>query len=100
MDGLIHTLTLAALLLFSPRFPFLQGAVVSSDALITVSQGYAAEITSLPQEHGTHLLLAERSRQLSGIVNGIDEVEWDPTVDPHLQANYSPRVRGNGALGG
>jgi starch synthase len=72
---------------------FFQGAVVTSDALITVSQGYASEITSLPQEHGTHLLLAERAQQLSGIVNGIDEQEWDPATDPHLQANYSPRVR-------
>lgn len=65
---------------------FLQSGIVTSDLLLTVSQGYAAEITGTPQGDRVDMLLAQRAPKLRGIVNGIDIVEWDPATDKHLAA--------------
>lgn len=64
----------------------LQAGLVTSDILVTVSQGYAAEITGTPQDGHVDMLLAQRAPRLRGIVNGIDIEEWDPATDPHLAA--------------
>lgn len=64
----------------------LQAGLVTSDILVTVSQGYAAEITGTPQDGRVDMLLAQRAPRLRGIVNGIDIEEWDPATDPHLAA--------------
>ncbi|KAI8473990.1 MAG: hypothetical protein J3K34DRAFT_156151 [Monoraphidium minutum] len=67
----------------------LKGGLVTADALLTVSQNYALEITRDPQEEGIDALLRERRAALRGIVNGIDAREWDPAADPLIPANYS-----------
>eukprot|EP00878_Enallax_costatus_P019509 GHUV01020582.1.p1 GENE.GHUV01020582.1~~GHUV01020582.1.p1 ORF type:complete len:664 (+),score=179.93 GHUV01020582.1:243-2234(+) len=67
----------------------LKSGIVTSDLLITVSQGYAAEITGKPQDARVDRLLAQRAPKLRGIVNGIDVVDWDPASDKHLAARYS-----------
>jgi starch synthase len=36
-------------------------------------------------------LLSVRNGDVSGILNGIDENEWDPATDPHLSAHYDSR---------
>jgi starch synthase len=38
---------------------------------------------------GLQGLLSGRRNQISGIVNGIDTLEWDPSSDPHLNRHYS-----------
>jgi starch synthase len=63
-----------------------QAGIVTSDILVTVSQGYAAEITGTPQDGRVDMLLAQRAARLRGIVNGIDITEWDPATDKHLAA--------------
>jgi starch synthase len=63
-----------------------QAGLVTSDVLVTVSQGYAAEITGMPQDQRVDMLLAQRAPRLRGIVNGIDIDEWDPATDKHLVA--------------
>lgn len=63
-----------------------KAGIVSSDILVTVSQGYAAEITGTPQDGRVDMLLAQRAPRLRGIVNGIDVTEWDPATDKHLVA--------------
>ncbi|WIA30508.1 hypothetical protein OEZ86_000592 [Tetradesmus obliquus] len=67
----------------------LKAGIVTSDLLLTVSQGYAAEITGRPQDARVDMLLAQRANKLRGIVNGIDVNEWDPESDKHLVATYS-----------
>eukprot|EP00882_Tetradesmus_deserticola_P018042 GHRQ01019359.1.p1 GENE.GHRQ01019359.1~~GHRQ01019359.1.p1 ORF type:complete len:366 (+),score=150.20 GHRQ01019359.1:917-2014(+) len=67
----------------------LKAGIVTSDLLLTVSQGYAAEITGMPQDARVDMLLAQRANKLRGIVNGIDINEWDPETDKHLAATYS-----------
>ncbi len=60
-----------------------------ADAITTVSPTYAHEIQT-PQ-HGVGLdgFLRARREVLRGILNGIDEDEWNPATDPHLAKNYS-----------
>src|SRR5262249_21103182 len=43
-------------------------------------------------------LLRVRADRLTGIVNGIDEVAWNPETDPHLPQRYSTKTIGVRAL--
>lgn len=69
---------------------FLQGAVIYSDAVTTVSPTYAGEICSERYGEGLHDLLSSRSYKLSGIINGIDRKSYDPETDSAIEANYGP----------
>jgi starch synthase len=68
---------------------FLKAGIRYSDRLTTVSPTYAREI--LTPEHGCGMdaLLRSRSRDLVGILNGIDHEIWDPAVDAALPVRYS-----------
>ncbi|MDD5452714.1 MAG: glycogen synthase GlgA [Candidatus Bipolaricaulis sp.] len=65
----------------------LQGGIRAADWITTVSPSYAREI--LAQGEGLEEVLHERRNRLTGILNGIDTVLWDPSSDPHLWAPYS-----------
>jgi starch synthase len=67
---------------------FLKAGLYYADALTTVSPTYAAEIQSEPGGMGLHGLLADRRGRLTGILNGIDTVSWDPRTDPFLSHPY------------
>lgn len=67
----------------------LKGAIVTSDRILTVSQGYSWEITTVEGGYGLHELLTSRQFVLNGIVNGIDISEWNPCTDEHIVAHYS-----------
>ena len=64
---------------FYDKVSFLKGGLVYSDHLTTVSETYASEITTPEFGCGLEGLLAKRAsaKQLTGILNGIDET-WDP----------------------
>lgn len=61
----------------------------ASDAVVAVSPGYAGEV--LTEEFGCGLqdFLTQRKETLSGILNGIDTVSFDPSVDKALGVNYT-----------
>ncbi len=67
----------------------LKGGIVSSDAISTVSKGYAREIQT--PDYGFRLdgLLRGRSGVLHGILNGVDYSVWNPETDPRIPFNYS-----------
>ncbi|CAN6483392.1 unnamed protein product [Victoria cruziana] len=67
----------------------LKGAIVTADRVVTVSQGYAWEITTPEGGIGLDVLLHSRKSVLSGITNGIDVNEWDPSSDKYISCNYS-----------
>lgn len=67
----------------------LKGAIVTSDRILTVSQGYSWEITTVEGGYGLHELLSSRKFVLNGIVNGINTSEWDPSTDEHIAAHYT-----------
>jgi starch synthase len=75
---------------FHDQLNFLKAGLVFADALTTVSPTYAREITTWEGGHGLDPLLRHRAGDLTGILNGIDVVEWDPARDRHLPAHYSP----------
>jgi starch synthase len=67
----------------------LKAGLVFSDAISTVSPRYSHEIQT--PEFGERFdgLLRSRSRDLFGILNGIDYDEWNPETDPLIAARYS-----------
>src|SRR5882724_7707173 len=60
-----------------------------ADMLSTVSPRYAVEIQQSGEfGFGLEGVLALRSEDLRGILNGIDDAVWNPATDPHLTHNY------------
>ena len=67
---------------------FMKAAILTCNALTTVSRTYAREITDPYFAHGLDGVIRAHSFKLSGIVNGIDPRANDPQTDPHLVFNY------------
>ena len=67
----------------------LKGGLVYADAITTVSDTYASEIRMPFYGEGLDGLLNARSRDLRGIVNGIDYDEYSPERDPLIYEKYS-----------
>jgi starch synthase len=86
--GLPWRLFTMDLLEFHGKLNFLKAGLVYADLLTTVSPTYAKEIQTRTLGCGLHGVLMQRSSQLHGIVNGIDERLWNPATDPHLASNY------------
>jgi len=74
---------------FHDQLNLLKTGLVFADAISTVSPTYAREIQAAPGGCGLEGLLAARSGVLSGIVNGIDTVAWNPATDTHIPRPYS-----------
>lgn len=74
---------------FHGQASLLKGGLLYSDALTTVSRGYAREIQTPELGFGLDGILRQRSECLIGIQNGVDYSEWDPASDHWLVAPYS-----------
>jgi len=76
---------------FYGSFSFLKAGINYSDIISTVSETYAREIQTDP-EYGCGLegVLQERRADLFGILNGIDDREWNPALDDLIARKYSP----------
>lgn len=70
------------------NFSYLKAGLYYADHITTVSPNYAREIQQEPLGFGMQGLLAQRSKQLTGIVNGIDTNDWNPAADKHLPQGY------------
>jgi len=68
---------------------FLKAGLFYADWINTVSPTYAEEIQTTEYGYGLHGLLNQRRDTLTGILNGIDEQQWNPSNDPHLKAPFS-----------
>ena len=69
---------------------FMKAALVYSDEITTVSPSYAEEIQTAYFGERLDGLLRARRNHLSGVLNGIDTVLYDPMHDPMIAANYGP----------
>ena len=67
----------------------LKGGIVFADAVTTVSETYAEEIKTKFYGEGLDQLLSARSRDLRGIVNGIDYEEFNPETDKYIVRRYN-----------
>ena len=59
----------------------MKGAIETAHRVTTVSPTYAQEILDPWYSHELDGILRERSWKLSGILNGIDTVSYDPSPD-------------------
>lgn len=76
---------------FFDRVNFLKGGISFADAVTTVSPTYAQEITSAEYGAGLESFLLRHEGKLSGILNGIDTAEFDPSHDPFLNHPFDTR---------
>jgi len=83
--------------LFYPQSPFefwnrvnyMKVGITFADMITTVSPRYAVEIQSSGEfGFGLEGVLARRSADLRGILNGIDDHYWDPLRDRHIPHAY------------
>jgi starch synthase len=65
-----------------------KAALHHATLLSTVSPTYAREIQTPVYGSGLDGVLAARSADLSGILNGIDVAEWNPATDKHLPVRF------------
>lgn len=78
-----------ALLEYDGDVNFMKGAIECANRVSTVSPSYAQEILDPWYSHGLDTILNQRSWKLSGILNGIDTISYDPATDQSLFTNYS-----------
>jgi starch synthase len=62
---------------------------VYADVINTVSETYAKEIQTPEYGHGLEGLLRSRTRDVYGIVNGLDYDVWNPATDPQIVKRYN-----------
>lgn len=88
---------------FHGYLSFLKAGLHYADRIVTVSPTYAREIQTTEMGYGMQGLLTVRNGDVSGILNGIDEQEWNPATDQYLAARYdsgnlAPKSAGKLAL--
>lgn len=71
------------------RINCLKGGLLFADHITTVSPTYAREILTPQYGCGLEGVLQKRQKDLSGILNGIDEDEFNPQTDAALWQRYS-----------
>jgi starch synthase len=72
----------------------MKGAIVCADKVTTVSPRYAEEIRGEEHSHGLSAILNENAYKLSGILNGIDYVYYNPSKDTSIAKTFSWRSLG------
>jgi starch synthase len=73
---------------FHGQLSFLKAGIVYADRISTVSPTYAREIQTEELGCGLDGLLRHRSRDLAGILNGIDDDVWNPATDAVIPQRY------------
>ena len=76
---------------FYGSLSFLKAGLYYADHITTVSPNYAKEIQQEDLGFGLQGLLNFRQDSLTGILNGIDTDEWDPSCDKHLKQTYNSK---------
>ncbi len=77
---------------FYNQFSFIKGGILYADQITTVSPTYAKEIQTEKYGAGLDELLKLHSNKLSGIINGINEDEWNPSIDKHIDSRYDAQT--------
>lgn len=86
--GMKDSLTIDRLEFFG-SVNLMKGALITSDAVTTVSPRYAQEITGETMGMGLEGVIREQKNKIRGILNGLDTRYWDPSNDKLIPFNYS-----------
>lgn len=70
-------------------FCFLKAGIMYADAINTVSEIYAREITTSEFGVGLENSLSYRINSFFGILNGVDYSVWNPAIDKKIPFKYS-----------
>jgi starch synthase len=73
---------------FHGQLSFMKGGLKFADRITTVSPTYAREIATPEFGFGLDGVIRSRQAVVSGILNGVDPVVWDPEHDAALPARY------------
>ncbi|MCG3168913.1 MAG: Glycogen synthase [Pseudomonadales bacterium] len=79
---------------FHGMLSFIKAGIVFADRVNTVSPRYASEIQQPAFGYGLDGLLRHRAAVLNGILNGIDDREWNPARDAALAQRYGTTTLG------
>jgi starch synthase len=82
---------------FWDRINFLKGGMVFADLLTTVSRKYAEEIQTPEYGFGLEGVARRHRDKLTGILNGANYDNWNPSADPYLPFHYSSQAPGGKA---
>lgn len=66
----------------------MKAGILESDRVITVSPYYAQELVS-GDDKGVELDNIIRKTGITGIVNGMDVQEWNPSADKYIDVKYN-----------
>ncbi|HAR45838.1 MAG: hypothetical protein A2072_08220 [Nitrospirae bacterium GWC1_57_7] len=70
------------------KMNLMKGALLTADAITTVSRSYSREIQTPEYGYGLEGVLMDRAADLYGIVNGIDYGTWDPAHDQAIAQQF------------
>ncbi len=73
---------------FHGQLSFMKAGLYYSDHITTVSPSYAREIQTPEQGCGLDGLLRARSRELTGVLNGVDDAVWNPAHDAAIDFRF------------
>jgi starch synthase len=71
------------------RMNMLKGGLAFSDVAVTVSPTHARELRTPEGGFGLQETFTAMGDRLTGILNGINPVLWNPETDPEIPGNYS-----------
>lgn len=66
----------------------MKAGILEADRVVTVSPYYAEELVS-GEAKGVELDNIIRKATITGIVNGMDVQEWNPSTDKHIGIHYN-----------
>jgi starch synthase len=96
--GLPSRLMVPGGLEFHGQLSFMKAGLKYADRITTVSPNYAHEIATEPFGCGLDGVIRARGADVSGILNGVDGVVWNPACDALIAAAYSAPALGGKAL--
>jgi starch synthase len=75
---------------FFGKISFLKAGLVFADMVSTVSPSYLKEMLNSGTGMGLEGILHKRKDRLAVVVNGVDQMAWNPSSDPAIIAHFSP----------
>lgn len=81
---------------FYGNFSFMKAGLKHADIITAVSPRYADEIHTPEFGAGLEGVVQKYENRIRGIVNGIDQDEWNPSTDKYLAATYNGRTLTSG----